>query len=180
MLIYNLISKLNFILIFYIMSILFFFNCGDIRQNFLGSFSFHAIDESGLSNIEQKWYSPKIFQKKKMPIIFYENESLWYCYQPYKPSHTTIYIISLAQKNNSWLEVDVQTQNLIKNKNALTGRLGDLQQGNYLLQVFAESKLLNKIQFEILPNQKELTIDYDNLEIIQNQDIEDDINFYSR
>ena len=173
----NCLTKLSVTWI-YIVSIFFYLSCGG--DNAYDNFSFHALDKSELSDIERKWYSPKKFYRKKKPVIFYENENLWYCYQVNNPSPQTSYTISLSRKHHGWLEVEVERQNLNLGVNTFTGELGSLNQGRYLLQVFAKLKLLHKIQFDVFPNDQEIVIDYDNLDIIQSEEVEDDIMFYSK
>ncbi len=171
----NFFKKLGIPLL-YTVSIYFYFSCSGNYQN---NFSFHVLDESELSDIEQKWYSPKKFYRRKNPVIFYENEKIWYCYQVNSPSYQTPYTVSLSQKSHGWLEVEVELKKLHLDTNTFTGELGSLRKGSYLLRVFSEWELLHKIQFDVFPIDEQIAIDYDSLDIIQSEEAEDDIIFYS-
>jgi len=43
-----------------------------------GSFSFHAVDDSGFTSFQKKMYVPREFKKYTGQILFNENENLWF------------------------------------------------------------------------------------------------------
>ena len=140
-----------------------------------GSFSFHTLNEAQLSDMERKLYFPKKFQKKKKPIVFYADNSLWYSYQLNQPSYGANYTVAFSRKYNAWLELDIQNKKREGGGNTLTGKLGKLEEGHYLLQVFSSSGLLDQIKFDVFPSKEELVIDYDSLDIMEDEEAGDDI-----
>ena len=144
-----------------------------------GRFAFHTIDSSELNLIEKKWFRPRVFHSKKPPIIFYEDQILWYSYELNRPSYQKNYVTSLSQKKMIWSEIKLFNEKLELRKKSLVARLGQLNRGNYLIKVFIDENMLDQIQFEILPSRDNIVIDYDNIEDLESENIKDDILFYS-
>lgn len=141
-----------------------------------GSFSFHAVDDSGFTSFQKKMYVPREFKKYTGQILFNENENLWFAYKPSKVSFEQPYAVSLSQKSLGWIEVDLKNLHMSRSIGYLVNNYPELKKGKYKLTVALENSLLDSIEFEILKkgDQKDDFIDYDlPLSVVLDSDADD-------
>jgi len=150
----------------------FFSYCGKSS----GSFAFHAVNDQNFTEFQKKVYSPREFKKYHDPILFNENQHLWFSYEPAKVEYKIPYAVSLSKKSLGWIEIDLKNVHLSRNIGYLVDSYPDLKFGKYKLTVALKDKILNSIEFEILKegDQKDDFIDYDMpLSILMDSDADD-------
>ena len=142
---------------FFLLAIL-ILNCGGSET---GRFAFHTVEDLELNDIEKKYYTPKVFTVKKPPIYFYAEDYLWFCYYPPAPQYRNVYIVSLARKSTGWLDIQLKNQFLSPDHKALIGRFEELEAGEYRIRVSAGTKIIDQIEFDVLPPRQNAIINYD-------------------
>ncbi|RME88951.1 MAG: hypothetical protein D6767_09300 [Candidatus Hydrogenedentota bacterium] len=148
-------------------------------QKQTSGFAFFPADESELSPLEKKLFTPTRFKRLREPISFPSSLAIYYLYQPESPHYGEVYAISLSKFSLGWVEVDLYNQRLDGTRGALFGKLEDLDPGRYLLRIAYENKVIDKIEFSIQENRESDEPDF-STDILANANDADDILQYSQ
>ena len=145
-----------------------------------GTFAFFSADQSQLNVNQQKWYQPRRCKKFKPPASFQQSKILWYFYTPGTTHFQKPYAMSLSQKSLGWVEVDLKNQEL-NSEGAIIDQFTGLEPGKYLLRIAYENEVIDRYEFEIVPDENKDTIDF-SAAVTSTSDLEevDDILLYSK
>lgn len=116
---------------------------------------------SDLTLLEKKFYRPSEFKKMKAPVHFETDDVIWFSYEPASPDADTLYAVSLQKKSLGYVESDLRNLRLAPETSHLIDKFENLEEGDYLLKVAAEGKVLSQTHFTVLQDTATDVVDYD-------------------
>lgn len=156
-------------------------------QKKTGVFAFSVVEHNSVllreSEAIEESYQPKVFRRKKNPIVFPQGSDVWCLYAPASPRSGKTYALSLSKKTLGYNEIDLRNQILNRSQRTLLQKYSSLPVGHYLLRIALENKVIDSVAFEIRPDEKNHVIDYEaplREEQPNASQQRDDILYYSR
>lgn len=165
-----------------IVVVLFFFLLSSCQHK-KGDFAFHVSDQQDWSEIQKSLYRPKEFKKLPLPISFDKDKNIWFVYRPALPRWKKTYAISLSQKTLGYNEIELRNQVLTRANKVLLDSFEGLLEGQYMLRIAYNDKVIDSVEFEVRLPEQNNEIDYDAPLIEEDSFVQkqrDDILFFSK